>query len=610
MGAMKEKLKTLSLTTKKKKFVPITTLSEITYLLDQDKLSSPTEDKLKIIKERKITKIKKIRINKFRGLENIEIDIADNITLICGKNGTNKSTLLGIIAQCFSFSTDYRKIIAYKTSEKNTSNAVYAKLPYRTIAGKHFISYATEHFRLSEKYDLTGTMDINIEIYDAINFVYLDKLQLRLTREKNKRGEYIPRSRLRNNQDTDRAVTHPVIYLGLKRLFPISERKYEEVENDQFIKDNLKDFISDNNFILMKKSSNITTTVGIVNSMVAYENNYDHQSVSVGEDNLGQILQAIYSFKKLKIEMGDSYRGGILLIDEVDSSLFCAAQIRLMRKLEQYSKELKIQIILTSHSLDIMETINNSHKKNPQGFKLYYLTNSRGKIETLSDIKQIRNDIKDSFPEENKEKKVNIYTEDQEARDFLLKLLDNNKLLQKINLIDVNLGFSQYKKLIEFTIPEFSTNSVIIFDGDQSDDNFVKEHTNIVCLPSNLSPEQLLFEFLCNMDEKDNFWAEAKISRAAFITLSRTMNIIESLKIDISSHVELQASILSYRERQSDDKQTLRKLFKQWYLSEQIQYLINQYNLYEYWIAENQIAKNVFISQLNQSIDVVLKNLP
>ena len=53
------------------------------------------------------TKLKKIKINRFRGLKGVTIEFGDRITLICGKNGTSKSTILGIIAQIFSFSTDY-----------------------------------------------------------------------------------------------------------------------------------------------------------------------------------------------------------------------------------------------------------------------------------------------------------------------------------------------------------------------------------------------------------------------------------------------------------------------------------------------------------------------
>ncbi|HDR1208475.1 TPA: peptide ABC transporter ATP-binding protein, partial [Pasteurella multocida] len=214
------------------------------------------------------------------GLENITLPIANNITLIAGRNGTSKSTILGIVAQCFNFMYDYTKP---KKNEKNR----YQLLPYRTLAGRMFISVAKEHFRLSEQHDLTGTMDITVEIYDAINHLVIDSLKLSLTREKNKKGEYFPRARVRQ-KESGRAITHPVIYLGLKRLYPISERRYEEKENDEFIIENKKDFISDNNLILIKRSSEVTSTLGIVNSIVAHSTEYDHQSISVGEDNVGQ----------------------------------------------------------------------------------------------------------------------------------------------------------------------------------------------------------------------------------------------------------------------------------------------------------------------------------
>ncbi|MFH7512883.1 AAA family ATPase, partial [Enterobacter hormaechei] len=53
-----------------------------------------------------ITKIRKIQVTKFRGLKNINIEFGNRLTVICGKNGTSKSTILGIIAQIFSFSRD------------------------------------------------------------------------------------------------------------------------------------------------------------------------------------------------------------------------------------------------------------------------------------------------------------------------------------------------------------------------------------------------------------------------------------------------------------------------------------------------------------------------
>ena len=55
------------------------------------------------------TQLKKLIIEKFRALNNVEIEFGDHITVICGKNGTSKSSILGIAAQIFNFEKDYVK---------------------------------------------------------------------------------------------------------------------------------------------------------------------------------------------------------------------------------------------------------------------------------------------------------------------------------------------------------------------------------------------------------------------------------------------------------------------------------------------------------------------
>lgn len=618
---MIEKMKTLSLSSNIQKKEPLTVTRKSTTIeirkkrripkitLDAINQYAPAPKEENIIpneiKDKNITKIKRVYIKSFRGLKEIDLSIADNITLIAGRNGTCKSTILGIIAQCFSFNTDYSQV---------DSSGKYLTIPYKTLSGKKFISYAMEHFRLSEKHDLTGSMDINIEVYDATQEVYLDKLQLRLTQEVNKIGRVVPRSRVRNNQDTDRAVTHPVIYLGLKRMFPISERKYEEKENEKFIQDNIKDFLKDNNNILVKNSSQITTTVGIVNSIVAHSEKYDHQSVSVGEDNIGQILQAIYSFKKLKKEMGSNYKGGIFLIDEIDASLFCAAQIRLLDLLEKYSKDLQLQIIITSHSIEIMERLyKSSQRKEQEGnFKVHYLTNAYGKVKLLSDINKMKADIKDCIPDEflSPPKTINVYTEDQEARDFLHKLCKGSAIEKKLNILtELYIGCQNYKRFIEYNIPEFTQKSLIVLDGDNRSDEEFTNNLNAVCLPTKLPPDQLLFEYLLNKDEEDPFWEINEIPRSTIISLRVSLNITARLDINTGEKFKLAEIIHKYREsNKGQEKPPLRKLFKKWYQSPEIQLLIKDKLLYEHWLRDNQQDVLSFLNSLQIAFQYVQKH--
>ena len=45
--------------------------------------------------------IKKVHIEKFRGFHDQEFEVGSMLTAIAGQNGTQKSTLLGMITQTF-----------------------------------------------------------------------------------------------------------------------------------------------------------------------------------------------------------------------------------------------------------------------------------------------------------------------------------------------------------------------------------------------------------------------------------------------------------------------------------------------------------------------------
>ena len=56
-------------------------------------------------KDISIAKIDKIEIKKFRSLSNREVKLGKSLTIISGKNGTMKTTLMGLIAHPFSNDT-------------------------------------------------------------------------------------------------------------------------------------------------------------------------------------------------------------------------------------------------------------------------------------------------------------------------------------------------------------------------------------------------------------------------------------------------------------------------------------------------------------------------
>lgn len=269
------------------------------------------------------TKLKKLVIEKFRALNNVEVELGDYITVVCGKNGTSKSSILGIAAQIFNFERDYVK--------GNT-------ISFRQVAGGLFKSQYSEHFRISDRFDQPGSMIVNIELHDG----YTDqnataKLEL-MKRGKSPRPVVRNNSAVKKGENTSRNFTHPVIFLSLKRLYPIADRNYKVIDFE-YLNEHRQEFIGLTNELLNRQSSLATGTEGTINSAVAHGNNYDQESVSAGEDNAGQIILALMSFRKLKEEYVD-YKGGLLLIDEADAGLFPTAQVNLLKILDRECKAL------------------------------------------------------------------------------------------------------------------------------------------------------------------------------------------------------------------------------------------------------------------------------
>src|SRR5690606_7013 len=145
-------------------------------------------------------------------------------------------------------------------------------------------------------------------------------------------------------------------------------------------------------------------------------------------DNAGQLILALMSFRKLKEELKEDYKGGLLLIDEADAGLFPAAQIDLIKMLYREAMELSLQVIITTHSPTIIEHVHSLSTQYRRRYKTLYLTDTYGSIEVRSDMSwiDIFSDISTTTTEVLKEAsvpKLNIYFEDLEAYDFFKALM-------------------------------------------------------------------------------------------------------------------------------------------------------------------------------------------
>jgi predicted ATPase len=538
------------------------------------------------------TQLKKLVIEKFRALNNVEVEFGDHITVVCGKNGTSKSSILGIAAQIFSFEKDYAKD---------------GELSFRQIAGGSFKSQYSEHFRISEKFDVPGSMTVNIELHDG----YTDQAatgKLALMR----RGKS-PRPVVRNNStatgNTSRNFTHPVIFLSLKRLYPIAARNYE-VSDFEYLKRHKQQFIGLTNELLNRGSSHATGTDGTISSAVAHGENYDHESVSAGEDNAGQIVLALMSFRKLKDEYPD-YKGGLLLIDEADAGLFPTAQVNLLKMLDRECRDLNLQVVMTSHSPVLIEHAFEQSRQFRRRCKTVYLSNTYGDVQVMQDWSwaQISADINTktiAITPATSLPSVNVYFEDKEGADFFAALM-NRQPVKKFTtpMPEITLGCSNYLQLIRKGIPEFAQKSIVCLDADQAQQVRGTTFRTVVLLPGALPPDQLIFEHLYNLPSSHEFWKnDLQYTRDVFTNSAR--EVINEFAIN-GNAADVKERVAAYQ----GDKRP-REVFKRFYKGKEFQELLSSgakpYNPWKHWVESNPAASNEFLEKFRAAIHVVMKN--
>ena len=91
-------------------------------------------------------KITHIHIERFRGFQNEDFEVGSLLTAIAGQNGTQKSTLLGIITQTFTLKTE---------------DSMRVEKP---LCGGSYISAFKDKFRLSPTFDKPKGHEWNISI--------------------------------------------------------------------------------------------------------------------------------------------------------------------------------------------------------------------------------------------------------------------------------------------------------------------------------------------------------------------------------------------------------------------------------------------------------------
>ena len=449
--------------------------------------------------------LKEIKLNDFRIFKDEKILLGKYLTVIAGGNATGKSTILGMLGNCGEL-------------KKNEGT---------TYLGKQFRSEFSELFKANKQYDPSGSDRYEIIMCDE-NLQDTDYRKFRVTwqSEENPKGgerfRLVPYHKDETGKTFYDKFKLPVIYLGLSRLYPIGEATISprsKSNNIEFInEEHQKWYIEKYTEILSIQDEIVGISSCPINEtdkktcIGINTEKYDYLSNSAGQDNIGQILLALLSFKKLKEEQKDLWTGGLLVIDEIDASLHASAQEKLIDTFISVAKDLGIQIVFTTHSLSLLEHLTHKTRGNTadtnNNIEICYFTNANKKLTCYKNPTYtcIENDL--LIKTSKHQLKVKVYAEDDEARWFAKKML--KKYENYLDFLDRHLGCEDLIRLFNCDQTYFG-NTIIIFDGDvkasQLKNIKAKYKGNYLKLPDNKNnPETVFYNYLISLDEESPYW--------------------------------------------------------------------------------------------------------
>ncbi|WP_347713462.1 AAA family ATPase [uncultured Fretibacterium sp.] len=530
-------------------------------------------------------KMTRLEIKKFRIFQNQTFHLGEMLTVISGQNGTGKSNLLGLIGNC----------VEYKKPRQRVSSM---------FNPRSFRTEFSELFAASQEYDLSGSNLMTFYFDDN------DLRKVRITWQKHNKGKIYQEVGVEQETETKRFRIIPYkdiegkrssakkqmasIYLGLSRLFPYGES--EKCTNKSLRKSDPAaiSWISER----ASRILSMTETVEDLEEVSVSEtrrkkgigfttSNYDALANSAGQDNIGQILSAVWNIKALKTELGPQFPGAILLIDEIDATLHPASQIKLIKLLIEEARSNDFQVVCTTHSLYLLSYVTNKVQHNTpdeNNIELIYLTKARGSLEIFRNPEQclIENDLRENLA--TQPLRIKVYAEDDETRWFLRKLLEKHYLLGRLDIVEgVRLGCREAQNLFEKDPMTFNE-ILFICDGDASPEGLPN---NFVRLPGESRPESVLMDFLCSQEESQEFYSQDGL-------MSRGINL-RNLR-------EKKRELLEQRQSRAE-----RELYKEWF--REMQPFFEEFHLFDFWHTRHQEETNIFLEAFINAFNRIAKRL-
>lgn len=453
-----------------------------------------------------------IRIKRFRSLREQSLVLGKHVTVLSGRNGTMKTSLMGLIAHPFS-------------SEAKDAFGTDLKTPL------------TQVFKLSPKFDTDDyfyEMRLEIEtgevLAEPVSFYYV------------KQNTNRHRIVVSGAEKGDGNFLYNTSFLNLKRLFPLVDTKAAPTTDRSICLSkpeaaDLKDFY-ENIFPSSDYEDFVPVHEKKVKSTFALSGNtarYDWHSISSGEDNLGAIFNRMLGFQRA-FKAGSITGNGILCIDEFESSLHPVAQLRLLDYLYRWSAKYRVQVVISTHSLHLIQELYLKHAENLSAGRIVinFISKSTARESNFPilqnpDYELAYKELTLSSPAKvAAARRVRVFCEDEHAIHFAKRLIRSKEILSAVEFhssLDPGGRKSGTSwpalKTLCIQYPLLLEGALALFDADVGKSELAKIKNEDLYLvlpdPDRLAIERRIIVFIIGLENDHAFFSKFRRERDAFL---------------------------------------------------------------------------------------------
>lgn len=458
-----------------------------------------------------IQSIIELDIKKFRSMEEQKIQLGDHVTVLSGRNGSMKTSIMGLIAHPF----DGEGMDAF---------------------GKPLKTALKDVFRLSPKHD-DGRYEYDL-ILRVSGELLRDPVYIYWVADNTNRHRVV----VSGVEKGDGNFSFNTSFLNFQRLFPLvhtnaTPDKSALVQLSEIEKKALKDFC-ERIFPSSAYGTFAPTHQKRIKTTFAPDGDsaeYDWQAISLGEDNLGAIFNRMLGFQRAydtKSEMGN----GIFCIDEFESSLHPVAQLRLFDYLYKWSQRYRVQVLISKDSLHLIQNLYLRHSENLENRRvaINFINKSQAQGKNTPIINNppyelAFKEITLEYPQKIAEaRKVKVFCEDDFAIRFAKRIIGSQYIL---NLVEFHISLdpgstrpgTSYSALSDLCIqyPILLQGSFVLFDADAPDAKLDKIRDKLLFLRFSdenfLALERRIVSFIINLDNSYPFFKKFKKERDKFL---------------------------------------------------------------------------------------------